>query len=124
MRPEKICHGGSKGAKACQAANDVTCGSCGHLRTVDDTECPGPCPQCGKRGFTVERCNNCPLDTLDHLRLKSSAGMLLDRLFHLEFVLNNFAVDWGSVTAEEVQGLRALKEERERWATDSRQEEE
>ena len=82
---------------------------------MDDAGAPGPCPSCGKHGFTINRCPTCPLDDLDHVRSTSAAGQLLERVFHLEFVTTNFSMDWGLVSAEEVQGLRALKEERDRW---------
>jgi hypothetical protein len=45
----------------------------------------------------------------------SPAGRLLDNVHRLEFICQNFTVDWGEVPVDESTGLRVLKEERERW---------
>jgi predicted RNA-binding Zn-ribbon protein involved in translation (DUF1610 family) len=115
VRAHELCDGGADGPRGCPDANDVTCGKCGLVRTVEDTNAPGACPQCGSRQFTVNRCDRCPTNELEYVRTHSSAGRLFERVLELEFDCAHFAVPWNEVTAEEVKGLQALKEERDRY---------
>jgi len=110
-----MCDGGEAGPRACPDANDVKCARCGLVRTVDDTRAPGKCPECGHMLYMVNRCAHCPLDDLDHARLHSDAGRLLDRILELEFAAATFAIPWTDVTAEEGLGMKILKEERARY---------
>ena len=115
VRSHELCDGGEDGPRGCPDANDVTCQKCGFVREVEDTAAPGVCPQCGDRQFTVNRCERCPVNELEYVRTHSSAGRLFERVLELEFDCANFAVPWDQVTAEEVKGLQALKEERDRY---------
>jgi len=116
-----LCDGGADGPRGCPDANDVTCGKCGLARTVDDTNAPGACPQCGGWQFTVNRCAHCKLDDLDYARTHSHAGRLFERVLELEFDAAHFSIPWSDVTAEEVRGLQILKEERERYQREQMQ---
>ncbi len=113
-----MCQGGKDGPDACQLADMVRCPSCGSRRRVEDTDAPGPCPECGAKAWEVERCVRCPLDDLEYVRSHSAAGHLLNRLLDLEFTMKHFHVSWSEVTAEEVRGLRVLAEERSRYASE------
>jgi predicted RNA-binding Zn-ribbon protein involved in translation (DUF1610 family) len=110
-----LCGGGADGPRGCPDANDVTCGKCGLVRAVDDTNAPGACPQCGGWQFVVNRCAHCKLDDLDYARTHSHAGRLFERVLELEFDAVHFSIPWSDVTAEEVRGLQILKEERDRY---------
>ena len=105
--PEDFCDGSADGPHGCPDANDVTCGKCGHERTVGDTNAPGACPHCGSWQSTVNRCSHCRLDDLDHVRSHSVAGRLFERVLELEFDAAHFSVPWTDVTAEEVVGFRS-----------------
>jgi predicted RNA-binding Zn-ribbon protein involved in translation (DUF1610 family) len=107
--------GGADGPRSCPDANDVTCAKCGLVRSVDDTNAPGACPQCGGWQFTVNRCARCKLDDLDYARTHSHAGRLFERVLELEFDAAHFSIPWSDITAEEVRGLQILKEERDRY---------
>ena len=91
------------------------------VRTVEDTNAPGACPQCGGWQFTVNRCAHCKLDDLDYARTHSNAGRLFERLLELEFDAAHFSIPWTDVTAEEVRGLQILKEERDRYQREQAQ---
>ncbi len=121
VRAAELCDGGTDGPRGCPDANDVTCGKCGLARTVEDTNAPGACPQCGGWQFTVNRCAHCKLDDLDYARTHSNAGRLFERLLELEFDAAHFSIPWSDVTAEEVRGLQILKEERNRYQREQMQ---
>ncbi len=121
MHVGDLCDGGEDGARSCPDANDVTCGKCGLGRTVEDTNAPGACPQCGGWLFTVNRCAHCRLDDLDYARAHSSAGRLFERLLELEFDAAHFSIPWSDVTAEEVRGLQILQQERQRFQSEQGQ---
>ncbi|HXP88830.1 MAG TPA: hypothetical protein VN841_29180 [Bryobacteraceae bacterium] len=70
---------------------------------------------------TVNRCPRCQLDDLEHARAHSAAGQLLGRLLELEFLIERFSIPWSDVSAEEVNGLRALKEERDRCVREAQE---
>jgi hypothetical protein len=65
--------------------------------------------------MVVERCDDCPLYGLEWARSHSTAGRLLDRVLHLDFLAANFKIPWNEVTAEEVTALRILREERDQY---------
>lgn len=67
------------------------------------------------------RCRDCPLHELSKARTGSEAGRLLERVLELDFVAERFKVGWDEVTAEEVNGLQILKQERDRWSEELRQ---
>ena len=71
--------------------------------------------------FVVNRCERCPVNDLDGVRARSNAGRLFDRVLELEFDVAHFAVPWDQVTAEEVKGLQALKDERDRYQRELQQ---
>jgi hypothetical protein len=114
IRASELCIGGDDGPRGCPDANDVTCGKCGLVRTVEDTTAPGYC-QCGSLQCTVNRCDRCPVNELEYVRAHSNAGRLFERVLELDFDCANFAVPWSEITAEEAVGLRVLKDERERY---------
>ena len=121
MRACELCDGGADGPRGCPDANDVACGKCGAVRTVEDTNAPDACPRCDGWPFTVNRCAHCKLDDLDYARLHSNAGRLFERLLELEFDAAHFIIPWSDVTAEEVRGLQILKEERDRYQREQAQ---
>jgi len=106
----------------CEVANEVECAKCGTQWEPEDTNTPGRCPECGAYECQVNRCDRCPLNDLDHVRSNSSAGRLLERVLQLDFNTEHFAVSWADVSAEEVRGLQILKEERNRWDREKRDE--
>jgi len=65
--------------------------------------------------MVVERCDTCPLYTLDWVRSHSFSGRLLDRVLHLEFLAAKFKMPLDEVTDEEVTALRILGEERDEF---------
>lgn len=71
----------------------------------------------------VERCDQCPLDELDHYRRSSDAGRLLDRVLQLDFAAGSLRVSWDEVTAEEVKALQILREERVKHQGEKHEEE-
>ena len=79
---------------------------------MDDTNTPGSCPSCGKRGASTLRCDDCPVNTLDHLRSTTAAGRLLERALDLEFDTGKFKIDWDDVDCELREALRILVHER------------
>ena len=113
IRSHELCKGGTEGGHQCENANDVTCTKCGLRRTVEDTGAPGLCPECGERVYRVERCSDCPVGELEHVRSHSRAGRLVDRILQLEFDSKYFSVPWSEVNAEEVKALEIMKDERE-----------
>ena len=115
IHAEELCDGGADGPRGCPDANDVRCGKCGRVRTVEDANVPGECLDCGSRLCTIIRCRHCKLDDLDDARNYSHAGRLFERLLELEFDAHHFSIPWTEVTVEEVKGLQILKEERERY---------
>jgi len=121
VRACELCDGGADGPRGCPDANDVACGKCGAVRTVEDTNAPDACPRCDGWPFTVNRCAHCKLDDLDYARLHSNAGRLFERLLELEFDAAHFSIPWSDVTAEEVRGLQILKEERDRYQREQAQ---
>ena len=114
IRASELCGGGEDGPAACPDANDVTCGKCGLVRTVDDTTAPGAC-ECGSVQCTVNRCDHCPVNELEYVRAHSNAGRLFERLLELEFDTKHFSVPWSDVTVEEQRGLQLLEEERDKY---------
>ncbi len=74
------------------------------MRTVDDTNVPGTCPNCDSRQYTINRCDRCGLDDLEDARAHSNAGRLFERLLELEFGAQHFSIPWTDVTAEELRG--------------------
>jgi predicted RNA-binding Zn-ribbon protein involved in translation (DUF1610 family) len=121
VRAGELCDGGADGPRGCPDANDVAGGKCRVVRTVEDTNAPGACPQCGGWQFTVNRCAHCKLDDLDYARSHSNAGRLFERLLELEFDAAHFSIPWSDVTAKEVRGLQILKEERDRYQREQSQ---
>ena len=115
IHAEELCDGGPDGPRGCPDSNDVTCSKCGVRRTVEDSNAPGACSQCGGWHFAVNRCAHCRLDDLDYARTHSHAGRLFERVLELEFDAAHFSIPWSDVTAEEVRGLQILKEERDRY---------
>jgi hypothetical protein len=120
LRRAEMCGGGEAGPDECPEALEVQCAFCGRVWTSPDVYNPGRCPGCQKIGFTVLRCDSCPLDDLEEARQNSRAGRLVGRLLDLEFDVERFGIGWDEVTAEEAAGLRALKQERERYLEEQR----
>jgi hypothetical protein len=119
-----MCFGGEAGPDHCPESKAVKCTHCGRRWEAPDVWNPGRCPGCGQieLGFTVARCDVCPLEDLEEAREHSRAGKLLTRLIELDFSVDRFRLGWGDVTAEEARGLRVLKEERDRLAEEQRKE--
>ena len=82
---------------------------------MEDTNTAGECPECGSRGYRVNRCEHCPVNELEYVRAHSQAGRQLERILELEFDTAHFSIPWHEVTSEEVKGLQILKEERDRY---------
>jgi hypothetical protein len=87
-----------------------------------DTSRPGKCPNCESHHVSIARCDRCPLDLLDHVRQRSHAGRLLERLLQLDFIFPpGSALPWGEVTAAEVKGLQILRQERDKYQQEKAQ---
>lgn len=69
----------------------------------------------------MERCTDCPVTDIEHVRATSAAGRLLERTLELEFDTKHFRVDWADVTAEEVQALKILEQERGKWQAEDQE---
>lgn len=117
-----MCFGGAEGPDACGQSKTVKCIHCGRRWDAPNVWAPGRCPSCGELGFTVERCETCPIWDLEEAREHSRAGKLLTRLIQLDFTVDRFRLGWSDVTAVEARGLQVLKEERDRIAEEQRKE--
>ena len=60
---------------------------------------------------------------MEYARGHTRAGQTMSRLLELDFMADRFRIGWGEVTAEEVRGLQVLKEERDRFQRESKEEE-
>lgn len=90
-----------------------------------DTDFPGSCPGCGKTTTAlVDRCDTCPVLMIEHIRMTTPAGRLLERVLELDFDSQKFKVDLGAVTMEEREGLKILMQERAKFDKEVRDEKE
>jgi hypothetical protein len=65
---------------------------------------------------SIARCESCPLEQLDYMRGRSAAGRSLERILQLDFIFPpGAALPWGELTAEEISGLKILRQERDRY---------
>lgn len=111
-----MCLGGEKGPQGCQASADAVCRECSNRWTPADTNRPGRCPNCESYNAAIARCDRCPLDLLDHMRQRSAAGRLLERILQLDFIFPpGAALPWSSLTVAEVKGLQILRQERDNY---------
>ena len=117
LRAQSICAGSEEGPEShwsrrgCHTADRVRC-VCGHTWRDEDPSQPRKCERCGALPLVVERCDTCPLNTMDEARNRTPAGHLLDRVIDLDFASDAFTVDYRSVTADLFIGLKMFREER------------
>jgi hypothetical protein len=108
--------GEDKGPRGCQRSDSAVCNKCSTIWRPPDTSLPGRCPTCESYEIAIARCDRCPLDALDHVRQRSQAGRLLERVLQLDFVFPaGSALPWGELTCADVKGLQILRQERDKY---------
>ena len=97
-------------------------GSAALARTVEDTNAPGACPQCGGWQFTVNRCDRTASSTIWITRGRiPTPAAFSSGCWNWSSTAAHFSIPWSDVTAEEVRGLQILKEERDRYQREQAQ---
>ena len=73
-----------------------------------------------------DRCDTCPIVSLERVRERSEAGRLLERVLELDFDTQRLKIGWDEITCEEDAGLKILVQERTKWQNEetSRKQEE
>jgi len=102
-------------------ADIVRCVACGHRWRVEDVSMSYACPACEETATTVERCDKCPVNEVEHYRGTTRCGQLLDRVLEHEFDTKHYHLDPGEVSAEVREGLKVLEQERSRWTNETRE---
>lgn len=101
--------------RKCPEVRTFKCQACGLLYTPDEIQMPGPCPECQAKGkYIRQRCDGCRLSKLDEA-MAGDRGRLLQQVIEVDFMLDSgFLLSLSDVTAEQFEGLRVLRSERNR----------
>jgi len=102
----------------CPDAREVTCSRCYRTFETPDPFVPEPCPECGSRKSTPERCAHCPVVIIPAACARHGAFNAAVQYFEAHQL--GLHVDLRDLDAEVYKGFQIISQERQRYVDELR----